>query len=77
MNICGNKNSTPRKHELIPGHIYTCSLDTDVRLCAVDYNNEMKIYNLRTGKLTNGSPHVGMDQYTDVTDDWCLERVKS
>jgi len=77
MNICDKKNPTPSKHELIPGHIYTCNIDNDLRLCACNYSNEKKIYNLRTGRLTNGSPSVGIDQYTDVTDDWCLERVKS
>ena len=77
MNICDKKNPTPINHELIPGHIYTCTIDNDLRFCACNHDKQMKIYNLQTGVITNGSPPESDGQYTDVTDDWCLEKVKS
>ena len=76
MKICKEKKDN---RKFIPGHLYTCRGDNEVRMCVKNSNGALNMVRVEDGEyvrlLEPFNSYVSM-MYVDVTDEYCLTRVK-
>jgi hypothetical protein len=73
MKICGERKKRVVRLNFLPGNLYMCCLDKDVRLC-VKHCGTVELVSLSSGMCVRHKDDGHSTEYTDVTDQYCLKR---